>query len=64
MPFLYRIIWYSMFTRWLTSNDITKYCAAAACAKTETQKTTKRFNTTGNNTQISNRMRYSQIVSR
>ena len=53
-----------MFTRWLTSNDITKYCAAAACAKTETQKTTKRFNTTGNNTQISNRMRYSQIVSR
>jgi hypothetical protein len=51
-----------MFSRWIKSNDLNKYCAAAACAKTETQKTTKRFNTSGNTTQISSRMRYSQIV--
>ena len=51
-----------MFSRWIKSNDLNKYCAAAACAKTESQKTTKRFNTPGNATQISSRMRYSQIV--
>ena len=53
-----------MFSRWLKSNDLEKYCAAAACMKTESQKTTKRFNTAGNNTQVSSRMRFSQIVSR
>ena len=51
-----------MLSRWIKSNDLNKYCAAAACVKTETQKTTKRFNTSGNNTQISSRMRYGQIV--
>ncbi len=53
-----------MLSRWLKSNDLDKYCAAAACVKTETQKTTKRFDTPGNSTQISSRMRYSQIVRR
>lgn len=52
-----------MFRMWSKSNDLEKYCAAAACAKTETQKATKRFNTQGNTTKISSRMRYSQIIS-
>ena len=52
-----------MFRMWSKSNDLEKYCAAAACAKTETQKATKRFNTSGNTTKISSRMRYGQIIS-
>lgn len=53
-----------MFSRWLKSNDLEKYCAAAACLKTETQKETKRFNTPWNTTKLPGRMRYSQIVRR
>ena len=51
-----------MFSIWRRSNDITKYCAIAACDKAQTQKGTKRADTSGNSTQISKAMRYSQYV--
>ena len=53
-----------MFHPWLKSNNLEKYCAAAACVKAETQKETKRFNTSWNTTKLPGRMRYSQIVRR
>ena len=43
-------------------NDIAKYCEKAQCIKTQSQKEAKRFNTAGNDTQISKAMRYAQLV--
>jgi hypothetical protein len=51
-----------MLMKWKNSNDLTKYCAASSCEKTETQKKLKRFNTTGNTTQLSKAMRYAEYV--
>jgi len=51
-----------MFSLWRRSNDITQYCAMAACDKALVQKDTKRADTSGNSTQISKAMRYSQYV--
>ena len=51
-----------MFMRLKNTNDITKYCAIARCLKDNAQKDLKRIDTTTNTTQISNAMRYSQIV--
>jgi len=53
-----------MLSRWLKANDLDKYCAAAAGGKTETQKTTKRFDTPGNSTQSNSRMRQTQTLHR
>lgn len=42
------------------TNNIDKYCACAAALKKQTTK--KRFVSGGNNPQISQRLRYSEIV--
>ena len=51
-----------MFMRLKNTNDITKYCAIATCMKDQAQKDLKRIDTSSNTTQISNAMRYSQLV--
>jgi hypothetical protein len=43
-------------------NIIAKYCAKSTCEKSLVQKDTKRADTSGNSTQISKAMRYSQYV--
>jgi len=42
--------------------NILKYCTAAECQKTETQKNLKKFNTATNSTQQSKAMRYAQYI--
>lgn len=51
-----------MFMRLKNTNDITKYCNIASCAKENAQKDLKRSDTSTNSTKISSAMRYSQIV--
>lgn len=42
--------------------DIIAFCKYQSQIKAQSQKENKKFNTFGNDTQISNAMRYSQIV--
>lgn len=42
--------------------SMNKYCEKAQCIKIQSQKEAKRFNTAGNDTQISKAMRYAQLV--